>query len=48
MKSEESKTSKDLKMEIEAKKKTQTEEIYEMENLVIQMGIAEARFTNKI
>lgn len=48
MKSEESKTFKDLKMEIEAKKKTQTVEICEMENLVIQMGIAEARFTNKM
>ena len=42
------KTVQDLKMEIEAIKKTQTEAILEMENLVKRMGTTEISITCRI
>ena len=42
------KTVQDLKMEIEAIKKTQTEEILEMENLGKRTGTTDASITNRI
>ena len=42
------KTVQDLKMEIEAKKKTQTVGILEMENLGNQTRTTDASITNKI
>ena len=37
-----------LKVEIEAIKKTQTEEILEMENLIKKTGMTDATITNRI
>jgi hypothetical protein len=41
-------TVQDLKVEIEAIKKTQTEEILKMENLGKRTGTKDARITNRI